>query len=157
MLAVDYQEGMAMIDERGYSEHAEFFQDVLEIARRHKIMNPEKMRTEYAKVGVGSRRAEMGQIAANFPGLCAPCGFILSRSWSALQDVDATFVGLALTLLWRFSGGGNGMCCRHPRLSSYNVFIPHPLADDLPDAGRGLPRDAAHLDLERQERSEVGL
>lgn len=51
VLAVDYQKGMAMIDERGYSEHEGFFQDVLEIARRHKIMNPEKMRTEYAKVG----------------------------------------------------------------------------------------------------------
>lgn len=52
MLAVDYQKGMTMIEERGYSEHEAFFQDVLEIARRHKIMNPEKMRTEYAKVGV---------------------------------------------------------------------------------------------------------
>lgn len=53
VLAVDYQKGMVMIDERGYSEHEGFFQDVLEIARRHKIMNPEKMRTEYAKVSVG--------------------------------------------------------------------------------------------------------
>lgn len=53
VLAVDYQKGMAMIDERGYSEHEGFFQDVLEIARRHKIMNPEKMRTEYAKVWPG--------------------------------------------------------------------------------------------------------
>lgn len=53
VLAVDYQKGMVMIDERGYSEHEGFFQDVLEIARRHKIMNPEKMRTEYAKVGIG--------------------------------------------------------------------------------------------------------
>ncbi|CAM9406552.1 unnamed protein product [Ectocarpus sp. 12 AP-2014] len=50
VLAVDYQKGMTMIDERGYSEHEGFFQDVLEIARRHKIMNPEKMRTEYAKL-----------------------------------------------------------------------------------------------------------
>ncbi|CAN0545046.1 unnamed protein product, partial [Ectocarpus sp. 8 AP-2014] len=50
VLAVDYQKGMTMIEERGYSEHEGFFQDVLEIARRHKIMNPEKMRTEYAKL-----------------------------------------------------------------------------------------------------------
>ncbi|CAM9968891.1 unnamed protein product, partial [Hapterophycus canaliculatus] len=50
VLSVDYQKGMAMIGERGYSEHEGFFQDVLEIARRHKIMNPEKMRTEYAKM-----------------------------------------------------------------------------------------------------------
>lgn len=50
VLAVDYQMGMSMMDDRDYSEHEAFFQDVLEIARRHKIMNPEKMRTEYAKV-----------------------------------------------------------------------------------------------------------
>ncbi len=50
MLAVDYEKGMAMMEEQEYSEHEGFFQDVLEIARRHKIMNPEKMRTEYAKV-----------------------------------------------------------------------------------------------------------
>ena len=47
---MDYAGGMTMMEDRGYSEHEDFFQDVLEIARRHKIMNPEKMRTEYAKV-----------------------------------------------------------------------------------------------------------
>lgn len=50
VLAMDYQRGMTMMEDRGYSEHEDFFQDVLEIARRHKIMNPEKMRTEYAKM-----------------------------------------------------------------------------------------------------------
>lgn len=50
MLAVDYEKGMEMMNTKGYNEHEGFFQDVLEIARRHKIMNPEKMRTEYAKV-----------------------------------------------------------------------------------------------------------
>lgn len=54
MLAMDYTAGMAMAQERDYAENAPFFQDVLEIARRHKIMNPEKMRTEYAKVCVYS-------------------------------------------------------------------------------------------------------
>lgn len=47
---MDYQIGMKMVAERNYLEHEHFFQDILEIARRHKIMNPEKMRTEYAKV-----------------------------------------------------------------------------------------------------------
>lgn len=50
MLAVDYERGMEMMNTKGFNEHEGFFQDVLEIARRHKIMNPEKMRTEYAKV-----------------------------------------------------------------------------------------------------------
>lgn len=52
ILAMDYKLGMDMIAERDYQENSPFFQDVLEIARRHKIMNPEKMRTEYAKVGI---------------------------------------------------------------------------------------------------------
>ena len=52
VLATDYQRGVTMMEDRGYSEHEAFFQDALEIARRHKIMNPEKMRTEYAKVRV---------------------------------------------------------------------------------------------------------
>lgn len=50
MIAMDYKNGISMMKERDYADHAPFFQDVLEIARRHKIMNPEKMRTEYAKV-----------------------------------------------------------------------------------------------------------
>lgn len=56
MLAADYEGGMSMIKEREYAKHEGYFQDVLEIARRHKIMNPEKMRTEYAKV---SRRSSL--------------------------------------------------------------------------------------------------
>lgn len=50
VLAMDYKMGMDMMAERTFQEHEAFFQDVLEFARRHKIMNPEKMRTEYAKV-----------------------------------------------------------------------------------------------------------
>ncbi|CAM9298627.1 unnamed protein product [Sphacelaria rigidula] len=50
VIAMDYKNGISMMKERDYADHAPFFQDVLEIARRHKIMNPEKMRTEYAKL-----------------------------------------------------------------------------------------------------------
>lgn len=50
VLATDYEAGTEMMAEHSYQEHEGFFQDVLEIVRRHKIMNPEKMRTEYAKV-----------------------------------------------------------------------------------------------------------
>lgn len=90
MLAVDYQKGMVMIEERGYSEHEGFFQDVLEIARRHKIMNPEKMRTEYAKVGVGVEALRgRGQLR------------ILSCDWFVLACVRLWFHTNPATLMER--------------------------------------------------------
>ena len=39
-----------MVANRDFAGSAEFFQTVFEIARRYKIMNPEKMRTAYGKM-----------------------------------------------------------------------------------------------------------
>ena len=39
-----------MVENRQFSKREDFFQTVFEIARRHKIMNPEKMRTSYCKL-----------------------------------------------------------------------------------------------------------
>jgi hypothetical protein len=36
--------------DRSYEENEEFFQTIFEIGRRHKIMNPEKMRSAYGKL-----------------------------------------------------------------------------------------------------------
>lgn len=72
MLAMDYKAGMTMMDERSYAENEAFFQDVLEIARRHKIMNPEKMRTEYAKVRVFRTRSAFFY-ACHTPFAFNPC------------------------------------------------------------------------------------
>ena len=46
----DYGAGQTLVKEDNYSDYAVFFQQMFEIARRHKIMNPEKMRTEYGKL-----------------------------------------------------------------------------------------------------------
>uniref|UniRef100_A0A7S3VBU6 Non-canonical E2 ubiquitin-conjugating enzyme C-terminal domain-containing protein n=1 Tax=Chaetoceros debilis TaxID=122233 RepID=A0A7S3VBU6_9STRA len=48
--ACDYAAGQILLEEDNYSEYAKFFRQMFEIARRHKIMNPEKMRTEYGKL-----------------------------------------------------------------------------------------------------------
>ena len=39
-----------MIKDRTFEENSEFFSTVFEIGRRHKILNPECMRTDYGKL-----------------------------------------------------------------------------------------------------------
>lgn len=48
--ACDYAAGQTLLEEDNYSDYEKFFRQMFEIARRHKIMNPEKMRTEYGKL-----------------------------------------------------------------------------------------------------------
>mmetsp|Transcript_6381 Transcript_6381/g.14209 ORF Transcript_6381/g.14209 Transcript_6381/m.14209 type:complete len:897 (-) Transcript_6381:120-2810(-) len=48
--ACDYKAGQKLLSDEDYSEYDHFFRQMFEIARRHKIMNPEKMRTEYGKL-----------------------------------------------------------------------------------------------------------
>ncbi|CAG8814313.1 23323_t:CDS:2, partial [Racocetra persica] len=50
VVASDYKKGQEMFANKMYEEHEQFFQDIFEIGRRHKIMNPEKMRDAYGKL-----------------------------------------------------------------------------------------------------------
>ncbi|KAJ3163108.1 hypothetical protein HDU86_002277 [Geranomyces michiganensis] len=50
VLAADYKIGQELFQDRDFSNNAEFFQEIFEFGRRHKIMNPEKMRTSYGKL-----------------------------------------------------------------------------------------------------------
>ncbi len=50
VVACDYRTGQELVSDHDFAQNAEFFQIVFEIGRRHKVMNPEKMRTEYGKL-----------------------------------------------------------------------------------------------------------
>ncbi|KAL4087605.1 hypothetical protein PRIC1_013494 [Phytophthora ramorum] len=49
-VASDYKAGQEVLDEKNFAESTEFFQEIFELGRRYKIMNPEKMRGEYGKL-----------------------------------------------------------------------------------------------------------
>ncbi|KAI9090158.1 hypothetical protein DFS34DRAFT_637830 [Phlyctochytrium arcticum] len=50
VLAADYKVGQELFQDRNFQNNAEFFQEIFELGRRHKIMNPEKMRSTYGKL-----------------------------------------------------------------------------------------------------------
>ncbi|KZV94245.1 hypothetical protein EXIGLDRAFT_673222 [Exidia glandulosa HHB12029] len=50
VLAADYKQGQELFADRDFASNSEFYQTVFELGRRHKIMNPDKMRTTYGKL-----------------------------------------------------------------------------------------------------------
>lgn len=50
VLAADYKQGQELFTDRDFQSNADFYQTIFELGRRHKIMNPDKMRTTYGKL-----------------------------------------------------------------------------------------------------------
>ena len=50
VLAADYKQGQELFTDRDFQSNASFYQRIFELGRRHKIMNPDKMRTTYGKL-----------------------------------------------------------------------------------------------------------
>ncbi|KAJ6451499.1 hypothetical protein C8R47DRAFT_1170128 [Mycena vitilis] len=50
LLSADYKRGQELFTDRDFEANAEFYQLIFELGRRHKIMNPDKMRTTYGKL-----------------------------------------------------------------------------------------------------------
>eukprot|EP00656_Telonema_subtile_P010596 TRINITY_DN15136_c0_g1_i5.p1 TRINITY_DN15136_c0_g1~~TRINITY_DN15136_c0_g1_i5.p1 ORF type:complete len:409 (-),score=97.92 TRINITY_DN15136_c0_g1_i5:186-1412(-) len=49
-IATNYEIGQQIIEDGSFDQHQKYFAAVLEVGRRYKIMNPEKMRDEYGKL-----------------------------------------------------------------------------------------------------------
>eukprot|EP00208_Stichococcus_sp_RCC1054_P004237 CAMPEP_0206139960 /NCGR_PEP_ID=MMETSP1473-20131121/7831_1 /ASSEMBLY_ACC=CAM_ASM_001109 /TAXON_ID=1461547 /ORGANISM="Stichococcus sp, Strain RCC1054" /LENGTH=576 /DNA_ID=CAMNT_0053533915 /DNA_START=228 /DNA_END=1955 /DNA_ORIENTATION=+ len=47
VIAQDYRKGQKMVAERNFQDNATFFQNVFEVGRRFRIMNPDRMRSTY--------------------------------------------------------------------------------------------------------------
>ena len=50
MVAQNYKKGQELIRNRDFKKNEQFYQLVFEIGRRYKIMNPDRMRSEYGKL-----------------------------------------------------------------------------------------------------------
>lgn len=50
VLSADYKQGQELFSDRDFQANEEFFQRIFELGRRHKIMNPDKMRSTYGKL-----------------------------------------------------------------------------------------------------------
>lgn len=50
LLSADYKQGQELFRDRDFQANADFYQRIFELGRRHKIMNPDKMRTTYGKL-----------------------------------------------------------------------------------------------------------
>lgn len=49
-VAQDFKRGQKLITDRDFDQLSTFFQDCFEVGRRHKVMNPERMRDSYGKL-----------------------------------------------------------------------------------------------------------
>lgn len=50
VLSADYKQGQELFTDRDFAANDEFYQFLFELGRRHKIMNPDKMRSTYGKL-----------------------------------------------------------------------------------------------------------
>ncbi|KIP08323.1 hypothetical protein PHLGIDRAFT_35011 [Phlebiopsis gigantea 11061_1 CR5-6] len=50
VLSADYKQGQELFQDRDFASNEDFYQQLFELGRRHKIMNPDKMRSIYGKL-----------------------------------------------------------------------------------------------------------
>lgn len=87
--ATDYQKGQEVLEDRNFSKYIDMIKNHLEIARRYKITNPEKMRSDYGKLVYLMQDAVSADIK---PLLGVPIGTPIKTVYSLLESCG----GLAL-------------------------------------------------------------
>ncbi|KAI8322206.1 hypothetical protein GQ54DRAFT_297535 [Martensiomyces pterosporus] len=89
ILASDYKAGQTLFEDRQFEDNEEFFQKIFEIGRRHKIMNPEKMRNEYGKMMYLLQDSQMSDVRnmLNF-SIVAP----VKTVYSVLESLGVTYL-----------------------------------------------------------------
>ncbi|KAJ1727477.1 hypothetical protein LPJ61_004545 [Coemansia biformis] len=89
VLASDYKAGQTLFEDRQFEDNEEFFQKIFEIGRRHKIMNPDKMRNEYGKLMYLLQDSQLGDVKAmlNFSTLTP-----IKTVYSALESLGVTYI-----------------------------------------------------------------
>ncbi|XP_063932619.1 UPF0652 protein-like [Zophobas morio] len=50
LISLDYEEGQLLMDNREFCKYEKIYQELFEIPRRYKILNPERMRSSYGKL-----------------------------------------------------------------------------------------------------------
>ncbi|KAJ2855251.1 hypothetical protein J3B02_002270 [Coemansia erecta] len=89
VLASDYRAGQTLFEDKQFEDNEEFFQKIFEIGRRHKIMNPEKMRNEYGKLMFLLQDAQTSEVKRMLNlSLVAP----IKTVYSVLEALGTTYI-----------------------------------------------------------------
>ncbi|DAZ97948.1 TPA: hypothetical protein N0F65_006373 [Lagenidium giganteum] len=70
MVVNDFRRGKRLIQQKKFQQNEEFFQQVFEIGRRYKIMNPERMRDNYGKMIYLLQDANLREIRSHLGFSC---------------------------------------------------------------------------------------
>lgn len=72
----DYRKGQDLVKNRNFKQNEKFFQDIFEVGRRYKIMNPDRMRSTYGKLLYMLMDTANEQVAELLEFSCISCAFI---------------------------------------------------------------------------------
>ncbi|KAJ1876109.1 hypothetical protein LPJ55_000011 [Coemansia sp. RSA 990] len=89
VLASDYKAGQTLFEDRQFADNAEFYQKIFEIGRRHKIMNPDRMRSEYGKLMYVLQDAQLREVQDLLEfNTCSP----IKTVYAVLESVHALHI-----------------------------------------------------------------